>query len=903
MAKAKCTLETPVSGYPVFERDQVLTADHLNQVVSYFDYQTKASRARLDGVGIVCGLEIEPEENAIVITHGCAVTTDGDLLLYDRDQRFTHYKKYEDKFANYSFFTSERSTTSIELLELIEEGDERVSSSDPISDLEPLSQYVTILYLESFEFDPDICTGTDCDNQGRSCVNKLRALLIKESDIGKFLDSIPNIGKLYFDLNPVSCSRVKLNENIKTYTALHQPYKSASSKMIALLKSAIPSAYSICESILKDLHTSNPTSGWNSELTKFGQELQKETLGCQYYYDGLKDIVTAFNEFVELIFDANSICCPDVKLFPKHVRLGRAQFIDDPARDEFRHGFYPSPALVEKIDRIRRARFSFVRIGYLIENFSIPRLTSAIRITPSDWESKPLGDRALPYYYNIDAQDPVNQRWSYDAYVRNKYDKILSYNSEKYTSDNSVNNPWDHCYSHLTFYRIEGCLGKNYKTAEQQIRSEIKQKNIPFRLISIQVEDDVTTVHMKPQEDWHVMVEQELLKYKLEIQNQLNEAKIYANVINALATTRNGTGSIRNSSTIDDLKRVTAENVPKLDMSINFVLAELEKPPENIDFGKFLSSYEEAQTAAVEIGRYAPAVTYDSSMTPLDIFVKPTLVLEYLTTVEIINTIQKEAKEKLILAKFLSHHPGLEHFAGVERGGTFVLVYTAKDERVVADFCLPYCCDFEIEQEPAKIVTIPTIVKYKPIEFDDHIFRMNPTNEVFKNITDIKNDYEANFKNLKQEIKLYSHVYDNIFTGGIGGAINPTIIQPVEPGIRTYEDKRLNDASRSIYFAETNFEEWDIKEDAGTLTKSERTLRTNIEESSTLEVASTLEKMSELGADVAADSETARFIRNVAEFKSRLKSKKAIRNIDKAVKTLTATVRDKPVLGRLLKRI
>ncbi|MFT6502890.1 MAG: hypothetical protein ACJASQ_003022 [Crocinitomicaceae bacterium] len=54
----------------------------------------------------------------------------------------------------------------------------------------------------------------------------------------------------------------------------------------------------------------------------------------------------------------------------------------------------------------------------------------------------------------------------------------------------------------------------------------------------------------------------------------------------------------------------------------------------------------------------------------------------------------------LKLSNFIQDHPGLEHKAGVQPGGTFVIVYALNDSgeglvpngRVIADFALPYLC-------------------------------------------------------------------------------------------------------------------------------------------------------------------------------------------------------------------
>ncbi|HKJ67342.1 MAG TPA: carboxypeptidase regulatory-like domain-containing protein, partial [bacterium] len=51
----------------------------------------------------------------------------------------------------------------------------------------------------------------------------------------------------------------------------------------------------------------------------------------------------------------------------------------------------------------------------------------------------------------------------------------------------------------------------------------------------------------------------------------------------------------------------------------------------------------------------------------------------------------KEVQEIREFLHYLKDHPGLEHQAGVPRGGTFILVYD-RDNRVIADFSLPYVC-------------------------------------------------------------------------------------------------------------------------------------------------------------------------------------------------------------------
>ena len=65
--------------------------------------------------------------------------------------------------------------------------------------------------------------------------------------------------------------------------------------------------------------------------------------------------------------------------------------------------------------------------------------------------------------------------------------------------------------------------------------------------------------------------------------------------------------------------------------------------------------------------------------------------------------------EKAYFNEYVEKHPGLEHRRGVERKGTFVIIYEAigRDTRVVADFSLPYvCCTPKTEVK----LSLPTAV-------------------------------------------------------------------------------------------------------------------------------------------------------------------------------------------------
>ena len=226
--------------YHTFEDNQVLTKDQLNEFIDYFEDQDRLSRICLSGVGIVCGFELNLDTGkpSVTISQGAGVTTDGDLIKLRKNiagsgrksidlssVEYTHYKPFEDRFANYKFFKKlvtvdgKIKEMPIEMLELltadVEGGIPLISLSrlnisslarlkstsladlkettltelkDPTlsrfneSLLSALTNKVVLLYLEAYDKKADLCTSIDCDNQGVEQVARLRVLLVSKAD-------------------------------------------------------------------------------------------------------------------------------------------------------------------------------------------------------------------------------------------------------------------------------------------------------------------------------------------------------------------------------------------------------------------------------------------------------------------------------------------------------------------------------------------------------------------------------------------------------------------------------------------------------------------------------------------------------------------------------------------------
>src|SRR3546814_14027011 len=82
-----------IESYPIFEADQVLTNNHLNDTVNYLDRQSRLSRVRLIGSGIVCGLDVTVAAESITVSGGHGITSQGYIIVHC-ERVSTHYTDY-----------------------------------------------------------------------------------------------------------------------------------------------------------------------------------------------------------------------------------------------------------------------------------------------------------------------------------------------------------------------------------------------------------------------------------------------------------------------------------------------------------------------------------------------------------------------------------------------------------------------------------------------------------------------------------------------------------------------------------------------------------------------------------------------------------------------------------------
>lgn len=494
---AKLTALTP--SYRSFENDQVLTASQLNEFLNYFDDQDRLSRICLSGVGIVCGFKINfTEDKRLILSQGCGITTDGDLLHLQKSipgpDGLTRIDIAELIYKNYSQFTDDKAfykpffyrevdgvDVQIPLWELIPE--DLVTNEPALSTLPDLKDKVLLLYLESYDEDSDLCVGVSCDNQGIKQVQNLRVLLVNQIDADYILsaDKIYNAENLmstYLNLSDVSVPRVILNQNnTATFAAMSNSYKDAikADYVVDNMKTSFTT-------MLGKLGMSAEATQINGQLTTlFGLNAVQPTLYFQYRYDILKDVVDTYMEMKELFLSSSANCCPDIHSFPKHLMLGKLMPTDDDILyKRYRHSFYKSPILCQEDEDYDLFKNLVTRVieqlnTYISQN--IPR--GEIKITPSRYRAF-LGDKAIPYYYNL--QSALLKSWNFEKTQRNKQNRNLSYHTGLLSQAAAIQRPLKYNLEPFNFLNIEGHQGYLYKEAMEKIHAIRYNNGLSFDL-------------------------------------------------------------------------------------------------------------------------------------------------------------------------------------------------------------------------------------------------------------------------------------------------------------------------------------------------------------------------------------------------------------------------------------
>lgn len=501
------------TSFPVFDADQVLTNNHLNDLRKYLDEQNRLTRSKLIGSGIVCGVEIAVSSSAVKLSKGCGLTSQGFLITMC-DNEYTHCIPYTaPEFPEDFDFISQcgsGSTTTVPfykpgftepMLQLITAKELEGLSSDvkntavALSNMsaQTLGELAVVLFLEAEQIKLKNCDTNDCNDKGSRMDFEPKVLLVQKA----VLDRINANSKgqtIKNNLPHVELRRYNVQvKNLLTTSAVLAAFADITNDAtIDKIDEALNSSFTNY-SYLLDEQGGNPFGGVGTTLKTVRQKIiNTNPLFIQYFYDFLDDLVKAYHEFREKAFYVNSECCMDEMRFPLHLMLGEATINTLPGKQSaYREYFIYSPLFDAQNYRLGEIRFLFARLKLLILNFLADEPAAfekrAIRITPSNFGKTYLSERCIPYYYNVSGgSNPLFRFWDYKKTIQGEADYNLSYKSDEYAGTNPlVREPLLFDIEKYNFFRVEGHIGKQIGVALPGVINIRQEYNLPIEVIAL----------------------------------------------------------------------------------------------------------------------------------------------------------------------------------------------------------------------------------------------------------------------------------------------------------------------------------------------------------------------------------------------------------------------------------
>lgn len=503
-----------INKYPVFENNQVLTADQLNSVRAYLDEQTRITRTYLIGTGIVCGLAVtmQKAQNRIHISKGTGVTSEGFLISLG-DCNLEYYRSYAlPEGTSYPHFvqTGNQLYPMYELLT-------STHSSEPL--VKPLNQfpdanwqnYVVVLYLEEYDKDLKSCLGKSCDEIGIERIFTVRKLLISKTHLTEINNTVnPNLAPnkqeplflKQFDLERLPMLRAMLNaQKAGNAGEIIWEYLSVSMMMIKGIMEACHNAYDAFHLLLQKSIPNNPITdydlaNWESKYQELIDKYLLGKFGVQYFYDFLHDLTLAYNEFCCAASHLNNQCIPNEKSFPMHLMLGEISCPLSPLRQHF----VSAPIINEQKEQNEKVSTLYKRIVAMLYSFDadLDSLTKEkeILITPSKEKSTRLGLRAIPVYYNLKNATPYGfslvDVWDEELCLpcRKLPAHVTSYHTQEHITEQDYpksphETPLYYNINDYPFLRIEGHIGQHESDARSRLGKIARMFNLDFKTITL----------------------------------------------------------------------------------------------------------------------------------------------------------------------------------------------------------------------------------------------------------------------------------------------------------------------------------------------------------------------------------------------------------------------------------
>jgi hypothetical protein len=502
-------MELYADHYPIFQANQVLTNDHLNEVFTYLDQQGRHTRSHLIGIGIVCGLEINFQPTGtptILLNKGCAVTSEGYLIDQHDDASYVSYRPYAlPDLPEY------RPLKGLALWELMPAGE--INTTPIATPPEFLNQKAVLLFLELKQQGLRNCSPNNCDDKGAEVTASIKPLLISISDADKLAATASSLhtGLAPNEIQATVSARLNLpdlalsrfdvpNTDVTMSEDVFAGYLEVFRRenLVQATAKALSAAYAAFRPMLQSSYASDP---FVSFANTFGfleraPVTNNQVLHLQHYYDLFADIISAYDEFRWKGYEFICACCPSTEIFPRHVMLGLIKATESPTPAIYRHRFLPSPAVHDCECETAELLLLFSRLVELTMRFLVPpalpnanekaAIDPQIRITPSA-VSGPLANKAIPYYYELKSPRPLNRLWNPQKSKRNRDNQNLAYRSDEFqpSAPGWIREALRFDLEPYNFFRIEGHLTKDYQRVLSSLLHAQHQHRLPFDVIAL----------------------------------------------------------------------------------------------------------------------------------------------------------------------------------------------------------------------------------------------------------------------------------------------------------------------------------------------------------------------------------------------------------------------------------
>jgi hypothetical protein len=759
-------LETVASTYSIFEADQVLTFDQLNSLTDYLSDQERLTRVALLGVGIVGGLRVARSGATVTVTRGVGITTDGDLLALPVDTVFSRFKIY-DKSAPVYGPLYDANGVMRSVFQLIPDG----ASDDVAKPLTAfpgnLAQMVVMLLMESSELDQNLCAGGKCDNLGKTAVDAQRLLLVSRSDASSLISAPASVSDAARALDELTAARPAVGKGLSTPASLAAVYRSACQSIHTALVAALPSLSAQLPRLTGGLFGGDPAPAWIARLVDH-QIKFSDDLSVQYYYDFLKDLVETWNALREALLADDSVLFPDPNSLPKHLMLGD---LTDPT--QIRTGLLRSPLTSDGCLQHAHAECLARKLHVQINAFSVPTTDNLpIVVTPSRGEAATLEDRAIPFYYAVEADFAIQQFWNFRLSHLGRGARNLGYRAREYGGTKETQNPLAAQLGRYDFFRIEGHFRQNVNTAKGAIEKLISNFNLPFIVRAVLIDSDRQGVVVKPPVRYGDLHRIHSL-LRAEVTNRLSDSGSFNDRFKARIDSALGSRQIPDDK-ISDIANTRSTEVKTAIAAVQPSLAATNYADYRRD-QTWKKAFPGVVNAATNFKSALGDIVRTDVATPFDEIAisNHAAWIDWLDM--LIQSKENTEDDKLLFSNFLAAHPEFEHFGGVGRGGTFILVYDAGGQ-VVADGTLPYYWPETAENQPQEPVLQPPV--FRPPLLIDNSFQLKPPLDFQFNTR--LTDFQAKIEPLWNAKLDVQKDYFNFFKDSIG--VFSKVVTPQAPG-------------------------------------------------------------------------------------------------------------------------